>query len=188
MDKDKAALRRTLRLRRRQFVEQAGPAMLRLHAIAIARIALVAAGAPKSLAAYVGDGREVDPLPALELACAQGIVTALPHLDDRDGPMRFLAWRPGDPLVPGPYGIAQPHPQAPEIEPAAILTPLVGFDRAGRRLGQGGGFYDRAFARHATARRIGLAWSVQEVATVPTEDWDLPLDAIVTEREWIRPA
>lgn len=187
MNDEKEALRRALRARRKQFVESAGPAALGVHALVIARIALAAAEAPRSIAGYIGNGREVDSMPALELACAYGIDTALPHLDGRNGPMRFLAWRPGDPLVAGPYGIPQPSTRAREIEPDAILTPLVGFDRAGNRLGQGGGFYDRAFERHRHARRIGIAWSVQEADRVPVESWDLPLHAIVTEREWVRP-
>ncbi len=184
---EKEALRRSLRARRKQFVDQCGAPLLHLHAVVIARIALTAAGGPASIAAYIGNGREVDALPALELACAHGIDTALPHIDGRNAPMRFLAWRPGDPLVAGPFGIPQPSTRAREIEPEAILTPLVGFDRTGNRLGQGGGFYDRAFARHGSARRIGLAWSVQEADRIPTEDWDLPLHAIVTECEWVRP-
>ena len=72
-----------------------------------------------------------------------------------------------------------------EIAPDAIMSPLIGFDREGNRLGQGGGFYDRAFARYASARRIGLAWSVQESDTLPVDSWDQRLHAVVTERERI---
>ena len=56
-----------------------------------------------------------------------------------------------------------------------------------RRLGQGAGFYDRAFARLPAALRIGLAWSVQEVDILPADPWDAPLHAVVTEKEWIEP-
>ena len=42
-------------------------------------------------------------------------------------------------------------------------------------------------ARHAEAMRIGIAWSVQEVDTLPADAWDVPLHAIVTEQEWIAP-
>ena len=53
------------------------------------------------------------------------------------------------------------------------------------RLGQGGGYYDRSFARHETALRIGLAWSVQQVEHVPVDPWDLPLHAVLTETSLI---
>jgi 5-formyltetrahydrofolate cyclo-ligase len=73
------------------------------------------------------------------------------------------------------------------VAPDLILTPLVAFDRSLARLGQGAGHYDRAFARYPLARRIGVAFSVQEVERLPTDAWDVPLHAIVTEREWIAP-
>jgi 5-formyltetrahydrofolate cyclo-ligase len=53
------------------------------------------------------------------------------------------------------------------------------------RLGQGGGYYDRAFARYPDALRIGLAWSVQEHDALPADPWDLPLHIILTEVELI---
>ena len=87
--------------------------------------------------------------------------------------------------MPGAFGLLQPRSDAEEVSPDLILAPLVGFDRALRRIGQGAGFYDRAFARLPDARRIGLAWSVQEVDALPTDPWDVPLHAVATEREWI---
>jgi 5-formyltetrahydrofolate cyclo-ligase len=101
--------------------------------------------------------------------------------------MAFAAWGRDDPLVIGPYGIRQPAPEAPRVAPDLILAPLVGFDRAMNRLGQGGGHYDRAFAAHPDAFRLGLAWSAQEVEALPVDSWDVPLHAVVTEKEWIEP-
>ena len=60
-------------------------------------------------------------------------------------------------------------------------------DRRGNRLGQGAGQYDRAFAAHPAAWRIGVAWSVQQVDALAPDPWDVPLHAIVTESEWIVP-
>jgi 5-formyltetrahydrofolate cyclo-ligase len=124
-------------------------------------------------------------MPIIQLACARGIGTALPHIGERDGPMRFLRWKPGERLSTGPYGIPQPMPDAEEIEPEAVMSPLVGFDRSGNRLGQGGGFYDRAFAAFPSARRIGIAWSVQEVDMLPVDSWDEQLHSVITEHERI---
>jgi 5-formyltetrahydrofolate cyclo-ligase len=69
-----------------------------------------------------------------------------------------------------------------------LLTPLLAFDRHGGRLGQGGGFYDRSLAQlrdkgHVTA--IGVAFAAQEVQNAPVDARDAPLDAVVTEKEWI---
>ncbi|MGC8697609.1 MAG: 5-formyltetrahydrofolate cyclo-ligase [Halothiobacillus sp.] len=70
----------------------------------------------------------------------------------------------------------------------AILIPLVGFDRAGNRLGMGAGFYDRSLAhlRRPKPLLIGIAFSTQEVKHLPADPWDIALDYIVTNREIIK--
>jgi 5-formyltetrahydrofolate cyclo-ligase len=114
----------------------------------------------------------------------RGHKLALPTLLDR-ATMRFLAWQPGDPLERGPMRLRQPVSTAPERAPDLIVTPLLGFDRQGGRIGYGAGHYDRAFQRYAGAHRIGLAWAMQEVETVPHDPWDVPLHAIVTEQGFL---
>ena len=74
-----------------------------------------------------------------------------------------------------------------------LLMPLLAFDRRGNRLGMGGGFYDRSLAfrrsrRYWTRPRlIGVAHAIQEHPALPHQPWDVPLDAILTERELILP-
>ena len=82
-------------------------------------------------------------------------------------------------------GLRQPAVTSAECAPDLIVTPLLGFDRRGGRIGYGAGHYDRAFQRFPGARRIGFAWSVQQVDAVPLDPWDVPLHAVVTEREFI---
>lgn len=182
----KSELRTCLRTRRRDFVAAAGAELETLN-LAICSAILDRIGPCRIISAYLSDGQEVDPLPILAQDAARGLVTALPHVASRNLPMRFLRWALGDELVPGPYGLRQPHADAPEVAPDLILTPLLGFDRQAARIGQGAGFYDRAFMLHPAARRIGLAWSVQEVDELPLDPWDMPLDAVATEKEWIEP-
>ena len=129
---------------------------------------------------------EPDPAPFAQVALAAGCFLALPHVLDRATPIRFLAWA-GEDLTPGPFGLANPHPHWAEVAPDIVLTPLVGFDRQGHRIGQGAGHYDRAFAAYPNAWRVGLAWSVQEMAALQPDPWDVPLHAIATEKEWIVP-
>ena len=139
------------------------------------------------VASYIAVGRECDPTRFVDAARAVGCRLALPHVTSRARPMRFLAWRSDAQLVAGPFGLSQPAATQPELAPDIVLTPLLGFDRRGNRLGQGAGYYDRAFAVHPYAWRIGLAWSVQEVEALTPDAWDIPLHAIVTEKEWIEP-
>lgn len=137
------------------------------------------------VAAYVPIAGEIDPAPLIDAAIQAGCRIALPHVVDRPRPIRFLA--ADGPLVAGPFGLTQPPVDAEPLDPALILAPLVAFDRQGNRLGWGAGHYDRAFAAHPHAWRVGVAWSVQEVEALPADPWDVPLHAVVTEQEWIEP-
>jgi 5-formyltetrahydrofolate cyclo-ligase len=110
---------------------------------------------------------------------------ALPYLKDRASVMDFREWDSNSPLEPADYGFTQPNQDAAVVQPEIILVPLIGFDRSGNRLGQGQGHYDRYFSLFLNSMKIGIAFSCQELATIPIDTWDIPLDAIVTEQEWI---
>ncbi len=143
-------------------------------------------GDARVVATYLPIGSEIDTLPLIERLNRRGLAIALPHVASRKGEMRFLAWAPGDPLPAGPIGLRQPVADAPEVVPDLVLTPLLAFDGRLHRLGYGAGFYDRAFAKLPVARRVGLAWSVQQVPAIADESWDVPLHAVATEKNWIQ--
>ncbi|MBH1999656.1 MAG: 5-formyltetrahydrofolate cyclo-ligase [Sphingomonadaceae bacterium] len=182
---DKTILRTTARQRRRDFVATLDPLAHRLAFKVI----------PSPLARRIEDARAValymgldDEAPAQRMAAqltSMGKTVALPRVLDRLGSMDFLAWQPDAPLLPGLFRTSHPEPAGGVVTPDVILAPLIGFDRAMNRLGQGGGYYDRAFARFPDALRVGLAWSAQEIDNVPADPWDLPLDIIMTEVELI---
>ena len=188
MSISKPDMRRQLRTHRRAFVATL-TAENRLDAMtqAITDRLVAQFGDARAIAAYWPIGSEADPRPALLAAHAAGCALALPRVTTPDAPMVFHRWRPGDSLVPGGHGLLQPSADAEMIEPDLILTPLIGFDRRLMRLGQGAGYYDRLFARAPHIRRIGLAWSAQEVKEAPADAWDVPLHGLATETEWIEP-
>lgn len=142
------------------------------------------------VAGYAPIRSECDPSPLLRRLAAAGAELVLPVVDDKGMPLRFAAWRQGEPLVAGPHGIMQPPSHAPAIRPDIVLVPLAAFDRAGHRLGYGAGYYDRtlgALRRERPAIAVGVAFAVQEVAAIPADGHDEPLDLVLTEREIIFP-
>ena len=175
---DKRAVRSDLRARR----AAAPRAAIAVHPAYLSRLS-----PGLTVASYMPIGDEADPSPMAQAAVAAGCTVVLPHVIDRTTPLRFLASDTEVALVVGPFGLRQPPADASEHIPDIVLTPLVGFDRAGNRLGQGAGYYDRAFAACPDAWRIGIALSVQEVEAIAIDPWDIPLHAIATEREWIVP-
>ena len=98
--------------------------------------------------------------------------------------MRFLRWSPGDILEPGPFGLLQPPIDAEAILPDVALVPLVAFDSRLMRLGQGAGHYDRALSLLDQSFAIGIAWSIQHAPAIETDPWDVPMNAILTEKSW----
>ena len=102
--------------------------------------------------------------------------------------MVAVPYRVGEPLDPSALGPMEPRGDA--LDPAtvdAVLVPGVAFDRSGRRLGYGRGFYDRYFRLlRPGVPRIGLGYGLQVVEAVPTGAWDLAVDLVVTEVEVIR--
>lgn len=134
---------------------------------------------------YVAVRGEADLTSLLRDVATMGTSIALPYLANREAELEFRLYVKSTELTAAPFGFRQPERNAPIAEPDVILAPLVGFDRAGHRLGQGGGHYDRYFARFPHAHRIGVAWSVQEVQSIDVDPWDIGLDAVITEKEWM---
>jgi 5-formyltetrahydrofolate cyclo-ligase len=138
-------------------------------------------------AAYWPIRGEADPLSLLAGLADAGLTTALPVVAGSGQLLIFRQWRPGDRLVTGPMGLREPAAESPATDPDLLFVPLAAFDRAGHRIGYGAGYYDATLAALAAKRplAIGLAFSTQEVASIPAEPHDHPLAFVITERETI---
>jgi len=131
---------------------------------------------------------EINPLPLMRKLADAGARLVLPVTGRRGQPLTMRDWTWGEPLASGVWGIREPKPQALQVEPDILLVPLLAFDRAGYRLGYGGGYYDLTLAQLRSRKAviaIGLAYAVQEIAGVPTTPRDAALDLVLTEREVI---
>ena len=144
----------------------------------------------RTVAVYLSNDGEIDLSSLVKRAWAMGKRTYLPRLF---GPrLWFLPFHAQSVLAGNRFSIPEPvEPARRRIRPLfldLVLFPLVAFDRSGNRLGMGAGYYDRTFeaVRRRTQwpgpKRIGVAYEMQMVDSLPAADWDVPLHAIVTER------
>ena len=131
---------------------------------------------------------EIDARPLMDILRQRGARLCLPVVLDRTT-IVFRELVRGAELVSTGFGTSGPGEDAPVLDPELLIVPLSVFDRKGGRIGYGAGHYDRAIslllAKGMTPRLEGLAFSCQEAERVPVEDHDQPLNAIITEREYI---
>jgi 5-formyltetrahydrofolate cyclo-ligase len=193
-----SAARRALRKQMREARQRLTRRQRRDASLAIAQSAL-RAGLLKSglkVAAYVAVRHEADLAVLMARARAIGCRLYLPRVSNqRTGRMEFHRFAGLRNLKRSSLGLLEPACTAPRLPPREldrVFVPLSAFDAAGRRLGTGGGFYDRRFAWLARGRSwrkprlVGVGYEVQRVPRVPAEPWDVVMDAIVTERGVLR--
>lgn len=133
---------------------------------------------------YAAFDDEADPGPCVQALRRMGVRIAYPAIMP-GRQMLALAPFDEDDMKPDRFGIPTPDPQRSETvlpeEITAILVPCVGFDRCGRRLGHGWGYYDRFLVRCPKTPRLLVAFAAQELPEIATAPHDLPMDYIVTE-------
>ncbi|MDP9341790.1 MAG: 5-formyltetrahydrofolate cyclo-ligase [Actinomycetota bacterium] len=129
-------------------------------------------------------GTEIPTAGMVERLLSGGRRVLLPYLTD-EGAMEAAELAPGQSLVRSGYGPKEPSHRV-AVEPGevdVVVTPGLAFDRAGRRLGYGGGHYDRYLRRLSPrALRVGVGFAVQLVREVPAEPQDERVDLVVTEQ------
>lgn len=178
--RSKAQLRTELRAKRRDLsaeeVLDASAAVVQ-HLLRVPEV--VAAG---TVGTYLASRGEVDLRAFIADRHDAGVQITLPKTDgDR---LTFVAHRPDDLLIPGRFGIDQPagNEVVPFADHDVVVVPLVAFDTAANRLGQGGGFYDREIQSAASRPLlIGVAYQFQLVDRLPVEPHDESLDLVVTQ-------
>ncbi len=177
-----------MRTQRRAFSSAEHRNRSSLAAKALAGLPMFRAG--KRIAMYLPFDRETDTAALIEAARRRGVLVYVPVIvDRRHARIRFY---PLDrrPTRSGVFGISVPSRLTRPVPPRwlnLIVIPLVGDDSRGRRLGMGGGFYDRAlqFRRHRRhwpgPRLVGLAFDCQRTDSSFADAWDVTLDSLATE-------
>lgn len=148
----------------------------------------------KTIAYYLPFHGEIDPTPLLQPWESQtDKILCLPRMNDQPHKhLSFYITNNREQLTPHSTGILQPNPETTQPitceQIDLLIAPLVAFDNAGNRLGQGMGYYDRTLANKDTEpqsypRYVGIAYSWQQVDHLPQESWDIPLDWVITDQE-----
>lgn len=158
----------------------------RQHALAVrdtlASLRLLDGAGP--IGTYLAFDGELDLEPTIAQCWSHGTTVAVPTI--RDDQMVFARYPENGHLTKGPYGIREPNPAEPVDQDALalVLLPLTAFTDSGERLGMGSGFYDKTFSGDPHPLLIGVAHEAQRADRLDTNPWDVPLDAVVTERGW----
>jgi 5-formyltetrahydrofolate cyclo-ligase len=179
----KAALRLEMMARRAEIAARSGD--VAASAVAGRAAQDLPLPAVAVVSAYWPLEGELDPRPAMRQLAMRGHGLALPRMQGALQPLRFHRWSLDDALVQGPFRVMEPAEGEPVSQPDVVLVPLLAFDRSGRRLGYGAGFYDRTLAAFRAERprllAMGVAFAGQEVSEVPNGPDDEVLDAVITE-------
>ncbi|WP_226656921.1 5-formyltetrahydrofolate cyclo-ligase [Pseudalkalibacillus hwajinpoensis] len=126
---------------------------------------------------------EINTKEIIEKAWTDGKRVAVPKCNPKTKQMTFHYLTEWDQLEKVYFGLEEPHPDktalCPSVEIDLLLVPGLIFDRHGFRIGFGGGYYDRYLKRY-TNSTVSLAYEFQLVEKVPTETFDLPVQAIIT--------
>ena len=119
---------------------------------------------------------------------ARGARAALPVVVARAAPLTFRAWTPGADMERGFWNIPVPA-SGPEIVPDILLSPVVGWDAEGYRLGYGGGYFDRTLAA-LTSRplAIGIGLASARIDTIFPQPHDIAMHIVITEDGIHRPS
>ncbi|MAA95253.1 MULTISPECIES: 5-formyltetrahydrofolate cyclo-ligase [unclassified Arsukibacterium] len=148
--------------------------------------------AKQHFAVYLANDAELATGPLIQALWQAGKQVYLPVLHPFcPGYLLFIHYQQTTALQPNRFGIPEPGLNCANVMPIAALdivfTPLVAFDAKGNRLGMGGGFYDRTLSQlpaNSLCQVIGLAHNCQQVANIPTESWDVPLQQLITPAKY----
>ena len=184
----KQDIRREMRGRRRALTPEARRCASRIVCERLALDTQVAAaapaGGPGALAAYIASPEEIDLADFIREALRRGATVVSPRWNGRTYELAKVRGLSGDDLRRGPMGILEPA-EAEIVEPASVgawIVPGLAFTPDGRRLGYGGGWYDRLLAAAGPGSlKIGVAHDFQLVRDLPDEPHDIRLDRIVTD-------
>ena len=133
---------------------------------------------------YISFRDELDTKKLNQFLLERELNLALPAIDFQTKEINFFMYQKNTELIENKFSILEPKNKDKVIFPKIILIPLLGYSKSGFRLGYGGGYYDKYLSKNGIGdvKKIGIAFSFQEVEEIPVEDHDERLDWILTEK------
>ncbi len=191
MPQDKKNLRIELRKKRKSLsIDQQINAAVKLKNIVVQRPEFIKA---KNIAFYLPSDGEISPEYIIDYARQKNKNCYLPCISKNKN-LIFRRYRANSKMIINEFNISEPNSSAIAIQALKldiVFMPLVGFDLSGNRLGMGGGFYDRTFAKkqklpYIQPKLFGLAHSLQKTENLSNDPWDVSLQAVITEKYFFR--
>ena len=174
---NKKELRQAIRAQKRVMTEED---ILRRSEILAEKFARSDAyRAAKTIYGYLPYNQEVRTVPMLQRALDEGKRVAVPKVYGDD--MKFIYLDDLSQVAKGYAGIPEPVADGPVAQDgtALVLMPGLAFDRAGHRIGYGGGFYDKFLAREPHHPTVALCYDFQVIERLETEEFDIPVDQVI---------
>ena len=174
---DKKELRRQIREQKRAMTEEQIVA-------ASSRLGELFLNCPQykeaqTIYGYLPYNQEVRTVPMLEQAMKDGKRVAVPKCYGDE--MRFIYMDDLSKVEKGYANIPEPIADEPvaDDKTALVLMPGMAFTKDGKRMGYGGGFYDKFLAAEPNHPTVALCYDFQMVEDLPTEDYDIPVDCVL---------
>ncbi|NLK21661.1 MAG: 5-formyltetrahydrofolate cyclo-ligase [Epulopiscium sp.] len=144
----------------------------------------------KKIFVYVSMKNEVDTKKIISKGLKEGKIIGVPKVEPRTREMYFSQIQTLDELEIGHFGVLEPKKELikkmESDRTTLVLVPGAVFDKNRNRIGYGGGYYDRYLGKHTSIMKtIGLAYDFQVIDAIPTDTYDIPLNLILTENNWI---
>jgi 5-formyltetrahydrofolate cyclo-ligase len=180
MREQKESVRKILRQRKEAMIPE--DRLRKSHRICRHIMEIIRSG--ETVMVFTSKEKEVNTKPLIMALFNRGNKVVVPIIVKEDCSLRLSYLRDFSALVPSTFGV--PEPIGSEIPAAAqdidtIILPMLGFDRKGGRIGYGAGYYDRFLSKNPDLRKIGIAFACQEVDSLPVDENDIFMDAVITE-------
>ncbi len=180
MSEEKARVRDILRKRKDAMTPEERVKKSRL----IARHLMLLIAEGETVMVFTSKEKEVNTRPLIEALFEQKNPVVVPIIQKEDVSLRLSYLRDFSALVPSTFGVPEPIGSEIPAQPQdvdTIILPMLGFDRAGGRIGYGAGYYDRFLEKNPNLTKIGVAFGCQEMEHLPVDENDIRMDLIVTE-------